>query len=1624
MDESFIEKVAKWTDIEIEFKSEQFIVNNKLIDTDEYIDLYNRIPEDRLKLIIKTVGIHRLTDKIIKNLNSMDIIIEYFKNNYYSDILDDSIKGKKILETSEFYSGKKAYNIVDYYKQMNNSDNKLLMIQNFIKFYQKYDMDQVIRLYSGSYFEEFDDNTKDYLNSYSNNIIKNIMNSNTFEKDFIRYYFLKSGYISLEDRYIDIYNSMTIEEFKKLLSICGINYIKYELFTKIEDKEKVLLPFSKNLIDYNLFEHEDFLKLYIDSKTFYDGITKDYYIGYVYNAINDESIKNIFISNFLKYSDNKYLILEVDNPEIQKYITDDLIFEIVSPLINKVEHEEELSNQEHYVLNLIFKKSYSGLKDTQQHLNLYKNISRDTFRKILTMLDIYTFSDEIINNIDDMEKIIFPNSYKNVELLNNEKYVKAAIKSKYFLVEPLRLFDIELMIDKFPNEELKFEFVKYLFDAYHDFVFKEILSSPNTLNPNNNVISNYITDEMLVNEIKNNLPANYLRGIFKKLSDDTKRELYRSEWFRNQYDLNNKILKNDLLESLPDDIIIEEVSSSFDLLNLYRETHRFIFLKELVNKAEDDIFCGKDFFHFIQFILNIPDEYINNLGDSKKRFFELIDNMSNDNIVAFFFECYNGDYHCISKDYIFDRVCNILQNTDLKIEKLSRTVLNTKDEKILELIINNITKSDLLLLSIRHPYFNEKVLNLLNENPNYFDGVQIEDISKYTFLKINEENIQKYFSIAKYLKEEQLKIFYSTEYLRNNEKLKNKYINDIKNDYNIITSLDSLEFFSEDEVKNIIDNIPIRKFMNLVYYKSFNPQFVKTLRPYMKSRVFDVANFLSDQKMIYEILEPGKDKKTIFYLFNDEDIVTIVNNMEDISFLSHILLTATGPLRTLLKERLSYLIEMKAEFSLFSNFPHFYEEKEREAFFESISFQAFLAGIIHDLTFFPKNDQNSIEYCNYIRKKINENFDIIYNIAFSEKLNLLLNRLPDDISESIIKDIDTKFELYKNKYPKLLEYINSYGEKANFVGALQNNLINDDNIELVYQLLESNKYLFNSMDFRLLKPDLLKMGGYFLNKTSRYPVVAIKTNKIYEQDKNKYELLVKLSNIIRQEKNDSVYDIKIENIINYILLNDIKINSEVDDNLIYNLENYILDACFIKEYNFKTLGIDNYNEEKKKYIDKKIEQTDNYKKLIDLIYLKHFGVTKEMIDNFIVGYTTNWDSVSSLCDSNLPNEYISLINKINGITDIATLKEITNNLACFTLSDYLNVTGIMISTYNKAIIEDSKETNKGVSKELIIDGKKIEVEDITNSFNIVVHSTDAYGSMPLINDNYYDSWNNNPNTRNHGICCSYISNTSYGTAAVKSKGIMLGFKIEDENDVPLFAPYDLATINTGYNITSVHNPYFARLSTISDTTRHTHNEFTIERRNGKTSDLRQPNYIIIFEDMSDEVKQNSIKAYEDFRANGINIELKYIDRVQNCKLEANIIDNMIKSYELNPNLDVLAQIINKYESNICGCNFIGTGKNSLNLFNQYELFNTKKIKELIYGTIISIKNIEDINDRNNKIKYFLSIIEHEQRKFTLIEDLCKKRARNFDLLDEKIEEEINLLKGLLNEEIKEEKKYK
>lgn len=922
-------------------------------------------------------------------------------------------------------------------------------------------------------------------------------------------------------------------------------------------------------------------------------------------------------------------------------------------------------------------------------------------------------------------------------------------------------------------------------------------------------------------------------------------------------------------------------------------------------------------------------------------------------------------------------------------------------------------------------------VNILHHNPNFLNG---KDLSNLKIGYANDKLINRLDEILPYFSEEQLCIFFNYNIINNNSKIMGLFKNTIPNNPNLLPSLSLLEYFDLEKRKELLKNMNIEHLNNIMNgdYLQKNNYIIDILY----ERFNEYIDYVNKPKIaVYT------DVNNVYLLLEDTKRKELVSKITNITTLERLLFELQK--KQLYSDCKQVLDSIISNYEGMTNinfdkelFLHYYDSNDTKYFINNST----LSSIIYTTTYY-----NNKDIVNEIMKRIKNDSTLLIDEELLSHFNNFMFKLDQDNKDYISNEINKLINnnsLYNSEYKDKLPNI-SCAEKLRFLCLYNQGILQGNKKDIFDRLLEKNPFILNSINSIVFDDNILSLGEAFVEKLSKYPNMERQIKKLNSINPAIVKFLSQAGNYLLSNNISQLsFDKEISMIIEYLsspksklkdydfgIVNEQSIE-DVVNYILYEYENlivvynpsYTLYPTINELYN---LSIDDFTNERLKKCDEKFNNSINIEDKKNMYFNKYLSMSLSDARNFYKSYVVNYSKVMKYAESDLPIKFIELISKIIDIEDSINIEELYNTTTIsYSMSDRFTIEEIMQKAYFESLTHDYIDKQKGTQVTKQFKDKEgnlvsLPMTELIDNFGIIVHSTCAYGEMTLLDNDYFTSWNNNPNTENHGICCSYITNSSYGTAAVTGTGVMFGFNKLNNTSVSTYSPYDLASRNYGFNINCTHIPYYTTLDDIPDYTRHTHNEVNLERRN-YSIDPRfasvQPNCIIIFEDMDDNIKANSIKAYQDFKKHGIELELIYIDRVKVARNESCKLDDMTKEYLSTYDLNILKDIINKYESNICGCDFIGMGKQqSLNLFNQNELFKTDSIKKLIFDTIEYIKNIGDVSERNNKITTFINIIDEEQYKFDLLDDFNKDRAHKFELNDENLKRQLDVLRSMIDD---------
>ena len=1368
-------------------------------------------------------------------------------------------------------------------------------------------------------------------------------------------------------------------------------------------------------------------------------------IEYLKTKYNDEKINNII-----------NILSSYDNSKIDNLIISNTLFMYTTPIIKEIFNNEKYTTKtitsfrhEPRILINEFIDNFSKfidikelfnqklvielLKDTQlfQRMScidiIMENINEDNRNKLI---------DNYINEKKELEfyqiaslaDICFLYAYNHISDDNRKKIKETFIKSYYSKLSEygerimfnevksdlinLSISDKSRFLKNLESGELKQEVFKFFeFDKHIDLV----------INQYDFDITKYISEDILFEKFKSLVAINQYEKYLKVLSVEKQCEAVMIlEENKIPFLVYSACLKIGTLKYIFE--IEPNLLNDFKLYELYKEYEDIKYLvriKEIYLKSNE-------------FYLNIlcEDDFVNLLTEDEKNYFiNIIKDTTKDKGRFKDVQNIKKYNNTLYKHYVQGSLEYLQNNPNERAFVTIESLFKLYDVEEQLVIIRHLKLIDILSFAIDSQTYFDNLMKLLKIDENLLRNFPSFENNDVMFYYYSEERNERINTLLKYLDKKDYGLIISKDVIENNEYLKNYYIETVDSNPSMVTSFALFNMLPLEKKKKLLEIIDIRYLKDFTCDAFFkldkNEDNKKILMDALYNRFDEYVKYYDE---INSMIHMSKDK-ILYSVFDEEHKKLFIEKTKIINTLIDILIL-TNDNNDLVVDRILKLYDD-------SNIKYYSSN--------SINFNKRI--IFKNL---PDNIKN------YIINKMNFN-SLLYSFTYCNDkniLNLLLKKIHEDssclIDESVIRNIDVLFffvddnekEYIKNSIIEKLRnnklYASIFNDKVkslsltdgiNYLDIYKKGFIESDQ-ELFLKLLENNPFLLKSIRTIIFNPNVKNLNMEFIEKLSRYRDLQEKLELI-SFDNNKMILFNKIAKYLEENvDNKVVFDTEISKVIEYLAMkNSFKDIENVDLINIPDILNFILcdySKCAQYRYSKKyetinemcDLGFDNYIENKKNKCDELFENTKEIDQIKNIYFNKYFSLSLEQVNNFYKTYIMNYDKVTKYASNDLPVAFINLLTKIIHIDDINTLKELyLSNDIYFDLTDVYEIEAIMKHAYSVALVNDYKNKQNGtIIKKNIkdLDGnvEEYEMMKLVDDFGIIVHSTCAYGEMPIRDDDYYSSWNYNPNTENHGICCSYITNSSYGTAAVTGNGVMLGFTNITPETVAAFSPYDLATSNTGFNIKCYYTPYCTVLDEIDDYTRHTHNEFNLERRiNDGSNYCLQPDCIIILEDMDDKIKANSIKAYNDFKKHNPNTKLVYIDRVKLAKKEAAKLDIMIKEYLDNKDLSLLANILNKYESNLCCSDFLSIGvQKSKKLYDMNELFKTDIITKLLFDTLDEITMSKD----KEKLMNFIYIMDHEQFKFDLIDDKNADRKHVFKLYSFDLKKKINTSLEMLN----------
>lgn len=534
-------------------------------------------------------------------------------------------------------------------------------------------------------------------------------------------------------------------------------------------------------------------------------------------------------------------------------------------------------------------------------------------------------------------------------------------------------------------------------------------------------------------------------------------------------------------------------------------------------------------------------------------------------------------------------------------------------------------------------------------------------------------------------------------------------------------------------------------------------------------------------------------------------------------------------------------------------------------------------------------------------------------------------------------------------------------------------------IDLLNDLSSRNQFILQTLDIRMLNKKMLDLFGKpLLERIVLDPYMQSKILELSEEQLKTYEFLLKYktTNITERITNLNLYMEKGINYDNLQNLNELDKCKAVSI-LLSNSNFYLHDSSKLNIYyeNRKKICkkiIDNpsiideidFKEYYNEFWDNK-ENDDTPSDIpigmiIDLrdlnlvervqsaIIEAKYGMTLEKAKDLCVMFGKDIDYIEQSEETRIIREIKQILgeNNIENLRNIDLNENVKNYEG--TLNIVSNLRNSYLHEYQKTLYqikdEDYIETQNGIKIYNALGKNNDKAE-----FNMIL--TALGGIYPYSHDvrNIKKDWDRADG--NHSISCSYIGNDFLG---VTFPDFLLGFADIKENELLVSRNQDAGVGDSPFDIWYSECEFLVPKNQI-DTSK-IYNEMVVERKIEKDGKLvnRKPTYVVFLAENINDIKDKKNHRWKNAKkmAKELDIPIVVID-VQKCaKLEWNKTQEMIKLIKEQKRMDLIPQVIQKFENN--------RGVDNLEFEKIYqEIFSNEKIKESleeIIRTIITSDN--------------------------------------------------------------------
>ena len=511
-----------------------------------------------------------------------------------------------------------------------------------------------------------------------------------------------------------------------------------------------------------------------------------------------------------------------------------------------------------------------------------------------------------------------------------------------------------------------------------------------------------------------------------------------------------------------------------------------------------------------------------------------------------------------------------------------------------------------------------------------------------------------------------------------------------------------------------------------------------------------------------------------------------------------------------------------------------------------------------------------------------------------ETLELLKEKIQEDY---------TKFKEENASFcENVLVHCSTYDSIGNFLYHLKKGNISKEKMDFLIEISSYNSNLLKRINFGLLQDDIFNNNKDLVMHLLRYPNLSAKFFIIYENNKDLYNHFVKSVKSMKTSDSKSEYYQKIEILLSYYAKNVDDINSkQIDDNLI---ECAIYNNMQRSEYSENTFTPEEFMNRYTRLDDLFQKKTD-IKDLGNIFSSKFFSMSYSKLIKFVDSYG-NDDAI--LKNNTHLQEFLENARLLININEEQALRQLYSSFTYYIKpSEIFKIESEFRRAYAETYVQTMNKTYNYIMENNYMDNG-VAVCELTDNFGLPVHSTDSgfKESKKLINDSFVDTWKERADVSDHLISTAYIDQDFLGGVGVGNKGVLYGFLKLEAEDINLIGPTDInSNVRTSYY--SAQNTQYYSASKLTRHGRRVYCELATERIG------KNPDCVILYDDMSEEVKKNGYQAAREFNIPIVKINKAYIAKQQLSK-----IDRLIEEVKRTSNIEALCELVCLYETNIAG----------------------------------------------------------------------------------------------------------